>query len=108
LAGVVDMVLPFVPKYAEPVWHLYVIRSKQRNTLKAHLEKYGISTVIHYPIPPHKQTCYEEFKAFELPIADVLAEEVLSLPISPAMTDDEVEFVARVILIGLNKKAHEQ
>lgn len=102
-----DIGLPLVPEYAEPVWHLYVICSKQRDALKAHLEQQGISTVIHYPIPPHRQACYQEFQGRNLPIAEILADEVLSLPMSPAMTDEEVELVARTILTGLNKKAHD-
>lgn len=96
LAGA-DIDLPFVPEYAEPVWHLYVIRSKQRDALKAHLEQQGISTVIHYPIPPHRQACYQDFQGHKLPIAEILAEEVLSLPISSAMSADQVECVARSI-----------
>lgn len=89
--------LPLVPDYAEPVWHLYVIRSKQRNALKTHLEQQGVSTVIHYPIPPHRQGCYQNYQGHSLPIAEILAEEVLSLPMSPAMSAEEVEFVAHAI-----------
>jgi dTDP-4-amino-4,6-dideoxygalactose transaminase len=94
-----NIVLPPVPEYAEPVWHLYVIRSKQRDALKAHLEKQGISTVIHYPIPPHRQACYQGFQRLILPIAELLAEEVLSLPMSPAMSSNEVELVAQEIMV---------
>jgi len=90
--------VPRVPEYAEPVWHLYVIRSKHRDRLKAHLEEQGVSTVIHYPVPPHRQVCYQEFKGHTLPIAVMLAEEVLSLPMSPALKAEEVELVARTIV----------
>jgi len=93
LAGA-DMDLPVIPEFAEPVWHLYVIRSKQRNTLKAHLDQHGVSTVIHYPIPPHRQACYQEYKGHNLPIAVMLAEEVLSLPMSSSLEAAEVEHVA--------------
>ena len=93
LAGA-DMDLPVIPEFAEPVWHLYVIRSKQRNTLKAHLDQHGVSTVIHYPIPPHRQACYQEYKGHNLPIAVLLAEEVLSLPMSSSLEAAEVEHVA--------------
>ena len=93
LAGA-DMDLPVIPEFAEPVWHLYVIRSKQRNTLKAHLDQQGVSTVIHYPIPPHRQACYQEYKGHNLPIAVLLAEEVLSLPMSSSLEAAEVEHVA--------------
>ena len=102
LAGA-DIVLPLVPEYAEPVWHLYVIRSKQRDALKAHLEQQGVSTVIHYPIPPHRQACYQGFQGYNLPIAEMLAEEVLSLPMSPAMSAEEVELVAHAIVTSLSR-----
>jgi dTDP-4-amino-4,6-dideoxygalactose transaminase len=68
------------------------------------LEQQGVSTVIHYPIPPHRQACYQNFKAHSLPIAEKLAEEVLSLPMSPAMKAEEVELVARTVVTSLNKK----
>ena len=93
-----DIVLPQVPEYAEPVWHLYVIRSRQRDALKAHLERHGISTIIHYPVPPHRQACYQEFSGHSLPVAGLLAGEVLSLPMSPVMTAEEVEIVAKPII----------
>jgi dTDP-4-amino-4,6-dideoxygalactose transaminase len=99
-----DIVLPRAPEYAEPVWHLYAIRAKQRDVLKADLENNGVSTVIHYPIPPHRQACYQGFQANNLPIADILAEEVLSLPMSPSMTSEEVELAARVIVTCLGGK----
>lgn len=93
-----NIVLPHVPEYAESVWHLYVIRSKQRDALKVHLEKYGVSTVIHYPIPPHRQACYHGYKSVTQPVAEMLAGEVLSLPMSPAMSAAEIEFVAQTIV----------
>ncbi len=92
-----DIVLPYVPEYAEPVWHLYVIRSKYRDALKIYLERQGVSTVIHYPTPPHHQACYPDFHGLSLPLADQLAAEVLSLPMSPTMSSDEVEYVARIV-----------
>lgn len=103
LAGA-DLDLPLVPEYAEPVWHLYVIRSKQRDALKAHLEQQGISTVIHYPIPPHRQACYQDSHGCDLPIAEMLAEEVLSLPMSPAMSDQEVELISHAVVTFLARK----
>ncbi|NOT14669.1 MAG: DegT/DnrJ/EryC1/StrS family aminotransferase [Methylotenera sp.] len=93
-----DVVLPVVPENIQPVWHLYVIRTKQRDALKAHLEANGVSTVIHYPIPPHKQACYQDYSTCDLPIAEAFADEVLSLPVSPTMTMDEVKYVAKVIV----------
>jgi dTDP-4-amino-4,6-dideoxygalactose transaminase len=87
------IVLPSVPEYLEPVWHLYVIRSKHRDALKAYLEQQGVSTVIHYPIPPHRQACYQIFRGHRLPNAELLAGEVLSLPMSPQLRTAEVEQV---------------
>lgn len=93
-----DIALPYTPEYAEPVWHLYVIRSKQRDALKAHLEQQGVSTVIHYPTPPHRQACYPGFRGHNLPIAELLAEEALSLPMSPQIKTAEIEYVVTKIL----------
>lgn len=89
--------LPFVPEFAEPVWHLYVICCKKRNALKVYLEEEGISTVIHYPIPPHRQVCYSDRCDHKLLIADALATEVLSLPMSPDLQIDEIQRVCEVM-----------
>ncbi|PCJ83907.1 MAG: erythromycin biosynthesis sensory transduction protein eryC1 [Thiotrichaceae bacterium] len=88
-----DIILPHVPAFAEPVWHLYVIRSKKREALKVHLEQKGVSTVTHYPIPPHRQACYQGSEKYNLPMADMLADEVLSIPMSPTINEDEVQYV---------------
>ena len=90
--------LPLIPEFAESVWHLYVVRSKHRDALKAHLEQQGVSTVIHYPIPPHRQACYQNIKGHNLPIAVMLAEEVLSLPMSSALAEEEIVHVVGSVL----------
>ena len=95
------IVLPYVPGYAEPVWHLYVIRSKQRDALKLHLEHQGVATVIHYPIPPHQQACYRDYAGQSLPVAEFLAGEVLSLPMFPALKTAEIDQVGAAIRIYL-------
>ncbi len=82
------LTLPFVPDWAEPVWHLYVVRSSHRDALQTHLTDNGIGTVIHYPTPPHRQTCYAGYSGL-LPIAEQLANEVISLPLSPVQTAEE-------------------
>jgi dTDP-4-amino-4,6-dideoxygalactose transaminase len=92
-----DVLLPLTPPYAEPVWHLYVTRSRDRNALQKHLKNKGIDTVIHYPIPPHKQLCYQDFARRELPITSLLANEVLSLPIFYSMNDNEIKMVVDAI-----------
>ena len=92
-----NIVLPQVPDYAEPVWHLYVIRSKRRDEMKMYLDQQGISTVIHYPIPPHRQACYQDYEGLSLPVAELLAGEVLSLPMSPLLLADEVRWIGHVL-----------
>lgn len=79
------------------VWHLFVIRTKERGRLQKYLTENGIQTLIHYPIPPHKQVAYKELRNLSLPITEKIHAEVLSLPISPVMTDEEVKFVVDLI-----------
>ena len=89
--------LPVVPDFAQPVWHLYVVRTEQRDALRDALQAQGVATVIHYPVPPHLQPCYPSFAQADLPLATVLADEVLSLPMSPAMTDAQVMQVVHAV-----------
>lgn len=89
--------LPTVASWALPVWHLYVVATPQRDALRAHLERRGIGTLIHYPKPPHLQSCYPEFADRDLPLANRLAGEVLSLPMSPDLTDAEVAGVVGAV-----------
>lgn len=93
--------LPHVPSGLEPVWHLFVVRCAERARLQAHLNKQMIGTVIHYPIPPHRQACYSAYAQCHLPLADRLATEVLSLPMAPDLTDAEVDTVIQAVLDGL-------
>jgi dTDP-4-amino-4,6-dideoxygalactose transaminase len=92
-----DISVPLTPSYADPVWHLYVIRSRDRDALQKHLKNKGIDTVIHYPIPPHKQLCHQDFARRELPISSLLANEVLSLPMFYSMNDNEIKIVVDAI-----------
>jgi dTDP-4-amino-4,6-dideoxygalactose transaminase len=89
------IVLPFVPAWSQPVWHLFVIRHPQRNAFAKALADEGIGTVIHYPVAPHLQRAYAELGYSEgsFPITEAIHREVLSLPIGPNMTDDDVDFV---------------
>ena len=89
--------IPWTHPDVSPVWHLYVIRSNERDALKVHLEENGVSTVIHYPIPPHQQSCYRELYQNNLPIAEKYAREVLSLPIYPGLKDEEIQRVVNAI-----------
>lgn len=84
-----------VSTYTEHAWHLFVVRSIHRNELKEYLAKNGIQTLIHYPIPPHKQEAYKEldFAALSYPITESIHDEILSLPISPVMTQEQAMIV---------------
>ncbi|SFU40340.1 dTDP-4-amino-4,6-dideoxygalactose transaminase [Pustulibacterium marinum] len=89
-----------LPKYSgnlDHVFHLFVIRCKQRDALKQFLEENGVQTVIHYPIPPHKQQAYKDWNHLSFPITEQIHKEVLSLPISPVMTADEVSELINII-----------
>ncbi|GIW27379.1 MAG: aminotransferase [Meiothermus sp.] len=82
------LTLPYVPEWGEPVWHLFVLRSSERDQLQKHLASQGIGTLIHYPIPPHRQQAYAEMGLQEgcLPISEAIHREVLSLPIGPHLS----------------------
>ena len=97
-----DLQLPYVPEFADPVWHLFVLRSNKRSALQEYLTEQQIGTVIHYPIPPHRQLCYSSFSLSDLPIAQQLANEVLSLPISPDLQGAEID----AIVDALTKFSH--
>ena len=86
-----------LPDRLSHVWHLYVVRSKHRNSLSSHLEANGIQTIIHYPIPPHRQVAFSEWENCSLPITDLIHDQVLSLPISPVMDKSEVESVINAV-----------
>jgi dTDP-4-amino-4,6-dideoxygalactose transaminase len=94
-----NLVLPYVPNWADPVWHLFVVRSDSRDKLQANLQVKGISTMIHYPIPPHLQTAYAElnFCRGDLPIAEKIHNEVLSLPIGPHLDQIGVKAVVEAL-----------
>ncbi len=94
--------LPAVPAWADPVWHLYVIRHANRDRLQRTLAEAGIGTLIHYPIPPHMQNAYAsmELPTDALPLAKQLAGEVLSLPIGPQMSLNTVAAVTKVVQNG--------
>jgi dTDP-4-amino-4,6-dideoxygalactose transaminase len=79
------------------VHHLFVVRSTSRDRLQTYLTENGIETLIHYPIPPHKQSCYAEWNNLSLPITEKIHNEVLSLPISPIMTNEEIQLIINII-----------
>lgn len=97
-----EIILPTHSNFSNPelpshVWHLFVIRTKFRDDLKRYLNQENIQTLIHYPIPPHKQIAYKELNSESLPITEHIHEQVLSLPISPVMSNSDAEFVVNKI-----------
>lgn len=89
--------LPIVSLGNNHVWHLFVIRVKNRNEFQSFLLSHGIQTVIHYPIAPNDQTAYKELADFSFPITEKIHQEVISLPISQVITTDEVNEVIKVV-----------
>lgn len=84
-------------KYTSHVWHLFVIRCEQRDVLQQYLRKQGIQTLIHYPVPPHQQQAYKAWSTQHLPISELIHEQVLSLPIGPTISMDEVEHIIQTL-----------
>ncbi|WP_159800252.1 DegT/DnrJ/EryC1/StrS aminotransferase family protein [Flavobacterium sp. MK4S-17] len=79
------------------VWHLFVIRCTERDRLQQYLTDNGIQTQVHYPIPPHKQDAYREYNTLSLPVTEKLHNEVLSLPISPVLTQEEIQTITEIL-----------
>lgn len=97
--------LPFVPDWAAPVWHLFVIRHPMRDLLQKHLEEHGIHTIIHYPIPPHISRAYQSSAGPSFPVAEQLCGEILSLPMGPHLSMEQVEDCAeRVASFAKSRK----
>lgn len=98
------LTLPHVPTWAEPVWHLFVVRHEKRAKLQKWLGDVGIGTMIHYPVPPHLQTAYAnlKYKQGDYPVAEELADTVLSIPIGPHISFAEgMEIINRLRMFGL-------
>ncbi|MDD4032837.1 MAG: DegT/DnrJ/EryC1/StrS family aminotransferase, partial [Bacteroidales bacterium] len=93
-----NIILPQMPaNEKEHVWHIFVIRTKHRNQLKQYLADKGVQTLIHYPIPPHKQRAYMEWNNLSFLVTEQIADEELSLPIGPSITMVEVGQVVKLI-----------
>jgi len=91
------IILPKVKEEKSHVWHIFAIRTQKRDELQQYLKENNIQTLIHYPTPPHKQGAYKEWENEKYPIAEEIHNTVLSLPISPVMTYDEIQKVVEVI-----------
>ncbi|QAX30636.1 DegT/DnrJ/EryC1/StrS family aminotransferase [Leisingera sp. NJS204] len=94
------LVLPAVPEWADPVWHLFVVRHPDRDAFRTRLEAAGVGTVIHYPKPPHLQNAYAGlgYGKGAFPVSETLAAQVISLPIGPAQTEAQTEYVVEQVL----------
>ncbi|WP_417811905.1 DegT/DnrJ/EryC1/StrS family aminotransferase [Thalassospira alkalitolerans] len=88
-----EITLPHVPEWASPAWHLFVIRTPNRNQLQEHLNKAGIGNLIHYPVPPHLQKAYENagYRKGDFPVCEATATEVISLPMGPHISSSACE-----------------
>jgi dTDP-4-amino-4,6-dideoxygalactose transaminase len=93
-----EIVVPEYPEHEkEHVWHLFVIRTSDRNALQSYLTENKIQTLIHYPVAPHKQQAYKEWNELSYPVSEKIHAEVLSLPISPVMDDEQINMIIRTI-----------
>lgn len=99
LKDVNEITLPFTAKHCTHVYHLYVIRTTQRDALQQFLNSKGIGTMIHYPVPPHLQQAYTApgYKKGDFPVAESMAETCLSLPLYPGIKEEEIAFVCNNI-----------
>lgn len=111
LQGVGDVVTPAVRADAEPVFHLYVIRSRHRDAIADHLERRGVSTIIHYPVPIHLQRAYRQtgwWREGDFPLTERLCSEILSLPVFPEITSEQIDYVVEGIRTFFKESSREQ
>ena len=91
------VITPIIEEWTAHAFHLFPVRCAERDRLQQFLTEQGVQTIIHYPIPPHKQECYSEMNDLSLPITEQIHNEELSLPISPVMSEEEVSKVIEVV-----------
>ena len=91
------IILPQTYDENAAVWHVFVVRTKERDAFQQYLSDNGVQTIIHYPCPPHKQLAYKEWNNLSYPISEEIHNTIISLPISPVITDDEVEKVVEIV-----------
>jgi dTDP-4-amino-4,6-dideoxygalactose transaminase len=91
------IITPEVKDWDANVFHIFPIRCKQRDELQQYLAEKDVQTIIHYPVPPHKQACYREWNNLSFPITEQIHREELSLPISQVLTDAEAEMVVKIV-----------
>jgi len=95
-----NIILPYVPEWAEPVWHQFVIRSKKRDELQEYLKSKGVGTLIHYPLPIHLQEAYKNlgYKKGDFPIAEKIANEIMSLPMWVGLSEKFIKYIVSMII----------
>ncbi|MEW6661105.1 MAG: DegT/DnrJ/EryC1/StrS family aminotransferase [Bacillota bacterium] len=100
-----NLVLPQEPPDCECVYHQYTVRTKRRDALVHHLRERGVGTAVHYPIPVHQQPLYQKlgFGDSRLPVAEAMAEQVLSLPVHPALKNEELQHIVEALRIFFEK-----
>ncbi|MDC7996135.1 DegT/DnrJ/EryC1/StrS family aminotransferase [Altibacter sp. HG106] len=91
------VVLPTVTEWERHVFHLFVVRVKERERFIHHLKEKGVGTLIHYPIPPHRQQAMPQFHSLTFPVTEKIHEEVVSLPMSPMLTDSEAQHIIEAV-----------
>ncbi|NIJ51214.1 DegT/DnrJ/EryC1/StrS family aminotransferase [Dyadobacter arcticus] len=92
-----DLTLPPADRVNEDAWHLFVVRHPERSALIRFLDSMGIQTNIHYPLPIHLQKAYQEFRHLSLPLTEQIHEQVVSLPLNPVLTDEEVAYIIQTV-----------
>ena len=91
-----NLILPLSQNDESHVWHLFVTRTEKRGTFQKHLRENGIETIIHYPIPPHKQEAYKSYNGYKYPITEKIHKTILSIPLNTALTEKEIKYIVNV------------
>jgi dTDP-4-amino-4,6-dideoxygalactose transaminase len=97
------LILPDIVEYGQHAWHLFVVRTQYRDQLATHLRKHGVQTMIHYPVPPHRQTAYQELAVQSFDLTETIHSQVLSLPMSPCMSLESVHSISSAISKFFNR-----
>lgn len=92
-----EIILPQVKNWDSHVFHIFPVRCTRRDMLQKYLAKAGVQTLIHYPIPPHKQECYKEWNDLSFPITEQIHREVLSLPMNPVLNENNINYIIEII-----------
>ena len=92
-----QIILPMIDDELSHVWHIFAVRTAERDRFRQYLSANGVETIIHYPVPPHKQPAYRELNGLSYPVTEEICDTVVSLPMSPVMSDDEVKQVIDVV-----------